>query len=467
MAVVNVLCFRKNLQGFLPKRLLVLITLSTVTVIIYGHTLLLRHLKESPTNVHISQSNHTWILSKMEAKMKSSLKESFRVDSLKLMHSKKLPKITDLDNIHFADSNRNNTEKDDDTDRQDKESVVANNSINFKDKKDNLRAKDRKIQDNYRNDSKESQNVDGNGQLVLDNEHGLGGNDHNITDTETKVKSHSNATLWKIAPLYAATIFPGRLGNLMFQYASLLGIAHDNNRLPIVPKNVHGLTGYFRLTETPRVNTKKWKSVYARYWGYKSESFYPLPQENVTLCCDLQSFKYFDSIADTIRKEFTFNLNTQRKANDILVNVGVHPNRSSILVGIHVRRGDYLDKPRIAAGRVTAPPSYFNAAMRWMKTKFPNDQIIYVVASDDLKWCAENFKNYTDVKVLPDASEGVHMAIMASCDHVIMSTGTYSWWAAWLSGGIGIYYKKFPVPGSQLDKGLNRSDHYPEQWIPL
>ncbi|ELT93801.1 hypothetical protein CAPTEDRAFT_49636, partial [Capitella teleta] len=59
---------------------------------------------------------------------------------------------------------------------------------------------------------------------------------------------------------------------------------------------------------------------------------------------------------------------------------------------------------------------------------------------------------------------GEDLAMLAACDHVISSTGTFSFWAGWLSKGVVLYYKNFPRKGSPLDKVFQPADAFPEYW---
>ena len=61
----------------------------------------------------------------------------------------------------------------------------------------------------------------------------------------------------------------------------------------------------------------------------------------------------------------------------------------------------------------------------------------------------------------------VDLAVLASCDHIIMSTGTYGWWAAWLTGGVVVYYKYPAREGSLYSKHFNGDDFFPPHWIPM
>ena len=64
-------------------------------------------------------------------------------------------------------------------------------------------------------------------------------------------------------------------------------------------------------------------------------------------------------------------------------------------------------------------------------------------------------------------SATVDLAVLAGCDHFIMSMGTYSWWAGWLTGGIVVYYRHPAREGSRYSKIFNHADFFPPHWVPL
>ncbi|KAK2145418.1 hypothetical protein NP493_3948g00016 [Ridgeia piscesae] len=85
---------------------------------------------------------------------------------------------------------------------------------------------------------------------------------------------------------------------------------------------------------------------------------------------------------------------------------------------------------------------------------------------DDIAWCREHVRGESVVY-----SEGnspvTDLAILSSCDHVIMSTGSFSWWAAWLAGGMAVYYDDWPRPMSQLEYFVTKSDYFYPTWAPI
>ncbi|RUS75084.1 hypothetical protein EGW08_017161, partial [Elysia chlorotica] len=115
-------------------------------------------------------------------------------------------------------------------------------------------------------------------------------------------------------------------------------------------------------------------------------------------------------------------------------------------IGVHVRRYDLLTQKEIRLGSLAAPRSYFQQAFAWMRSR--HGDVVFLVATDDPTWCKENIVQGDDVILLPHATADVHMCALATCRHVIMSVGTFGWWAGWLGGGDVIYYTKPHAPGS-------------------
>jgi hypothetical protein len=66
-------------------------------------------------------------------------------------------------------------------------------------------------------------------------------------------------------------------------------------------------------------------------------------------------------------------------------------------VGVHVRRTDYMNHLSIVnPGAEIANASYFQHAMQWMRNKLSPHLVAFVILSDDLQWCRQNF-NFSDV----------------------------------------------------------------------
>ena len=199
-------------------------------------------------------------------------------------------------------------------------------------------------------------------------------------------------------------------------------------------------------------------------------------QSNVSIKGFFQSWKYFWNITDQIRSMFVFKSEIRTPAEEITRELRAlyykRSKRHPILVAIHVRRGDVLDERRVRHGFVTPPVEYYVNAMTYFAKNFADEHLLFVVTSNDMTWAEQNIRapvnSNTQLEYMyPNNTEALDLAIMASCDHVIMSVGTFSWWAAFLAGGVTVYYDKWPLPGSMLGSKIVHADFFPPHWIPM
>lgn len=145
---------------------------------------------------------------------------------------------------------------------------------------------------------------------------------------------------------------------------------------------------------------------------------------------------------------------------------------SYVQVAIHIRRGNFLFSQE--SGFAVANADYFHRAMDYFVSRYPHVQ--FVAISTDKAWTMTNIiysnksrSNNVIVHYAFGHSAQQDMAIMAACDHVIISSGTFGWWGAWLANANGtkIYYGGYPRNASWLAKGFVSEDYYPSTWIKM
>ncbi|KAL3871031.1 hypothetical protein ACJMK2_039055 [Sinanodonta woodiana] len=252
----------------------------------------------------------------------------------------------------------------------------------------------------------------------------------------------------------------GRLGNNMFQLAALISCAKRLHFTAFVSPNQE-LDSYFLVSITSDIKLTNEKTffeqTYAKYDGNieRLDTSY-----NWTLFGYYQSWKYFYKDEDLIRRSFEFRPNVSKTASQF---VDGFRDKHKTIVGIHVRRGDMTMQNNEMIGYTTAPLSYINKSMNYFRDRY-NDTF-FIICSDDITWCKENIRGNNDTAFSNFNNPGTVMAMLSFCDHVIITSGTFGWWAAWLAGGEVVYFKGFPRPGSNIDKGMSREDYYPPQWI--
>ncbi|XP_025092523.1 galactoside 2-alpha-L-fucosyltransferase 2-like [Pomacea canaliculata] len=270
-------------------------------------------------------------------------------------------------------------------------------------------------------------------------------------------------------PLIATKVlcisFIGRLGNQLFQYASVLGIALRTKRIPVylgetflsdVLRNtslIDASSRYAHRCEDVFLMEEGCCKFFTEYFELNSSRDYRIGEY-------LQSWRYFTEHEAEVRHALTFKDTIVSQAQQTVDSLRQKFNRT--LTGIHVRRGDYL------IDRKTAPVEYLLHAMDYVRKRFR--EVVFVVSSDDLEWCSQQLANESDVTLLQhQSSPAVDMMILASLDHMIMTVGTYGWWASFLNPGITVYYRDFVDPDTDLATlfNPNGTDYYRPDWISL
>jgi len=133
-------------------------------------------------------------------------------------------------------------------------------------------------------------------------------------------------------------------------------------------------------------------------------------------------------------------------------------------VCLHYRRGDFLGDKQKQLGYTVPSVDFVNKSFALYRSWYP--QVKFIVVSNDIQWCQQNIRD-SEVVFSPFDDNNLDFALLTTCDHVIVTSGTFGWWGAWLSGGRTVYFAGFPRENSSLDKAMNRSDYYPSHWIGL
>jgi len=107
-----------------------------------------------------------------------------------------------------------------------------------------------------------------------------------------------------------------------------------------------------------------------------------------------------------------------------------------------------------------------------MNANATTTSLLFVVCTDDIRWAKLNVRPTSYPVVFASSlyqKAEVDLAVMASCDHVITTVGTFSWWAGYLHrpDGITVYYAGFPKPGTEIGKDFLAEDYFPPGWIGL
>lgn len=276
----------------------------------------------------------------------------------------------------------------------------------------------------------------------------------------------------------------GRLGNQMFQYAALRGIAANNNEeWKIPPKNRIGTADYalFKCFKMSSVSDDNF--IYdninlpmKRSKGFEFDQNLFGNCHNADLVGYFQTEKYFLNVfEDIIRKDFEFQDDILEKAKKIV-------DKYNNPIFLHIRRGDNVGFPHL----VNDPTfDYYERALN----HFPKDCNV-IICSDEIDWCKEQdfFKDERFVlsydneyyqhsctlsfggnpKPINSAIPFVDLCIMSLCNGGIIPTSTLSWWGGYLQKNrTNPIVVQDPWFGPELAKTNNTKDIIPDNWIKI
>ena len=267
----------------------------------------------------------------------------------------------------------------------------------------------------------------------------------------------------------------GRLGNQMFQYAGLRGIAANRNFEWLIPKpdnygdSNYGLFDCFEMSSVKEENFGQLnaQSIATGQFHFSQEFFDNCP-DNINLHDYFQTEKYFQNVKDLIRNDFSFKKEIIESCLEILDEL-VDP------IFIHIRRGDYVNQPD---NHPVCPITYYKNSLNHFK-----DTSSVLIFSDDPEWCKSQ-ELFSDDRFLisefnltynqtSDTNDGrvkslipyYDLCLMSMCQGGIVANSSMSWWGAWL---IQNPTQPIVVPNTWFGKNYSHydmSDLIPERWV--
>lgn len=256
--------------------------------------------------------------------------------------------------------------------------------------------------------------------------------------------------------------YSGRLGNQMFQYATLKALSLKIGYECYLPNNtVIKKDGCFDLTNNKwieykldlldcfdlkcSVSNKTQPNIYQeKNFTFESEIFGI--KDNTAIEGYFQSYKYFDEYSSEILNDFTFKSFILDKCKDKILK---YPNP----VSIHIRRGDYVNHPDYWI----VTPEYIQESLNY----FNDDEYTFLIFSDDIEWCKQIF---SEEVVFVEGNQFEDLCLMSLCKHNIICNSTFSWWGAYLNNNPN---KKIIAPNKWFNKPLDTKDLIPNNWITI
>ena len=264
----------------------------------------------------------------------------------------------------------------------------------------------------------------------------------------------------------------GRLGNQMFQFAALKGIAKNRGYQYCIPPSQmqgewkdhhqyynavgtgaaqHLLLQPFKLNNTNQLNLQFIDQVrpvvQEGSFTFNEDLFNNCP-DWVTIQGFFQTEKYFKHIRDEIKGDFEFKDEIASPCKDMMAEID-EP------VSLHIRRTDYISNPNHSALGL----EYYEKALK----QFDKRSTI-VVFSDDPDWCNEQELFSSDrFLVAEENSAYVDMCLMTLCKGHIIANSSFSWWGAWLSDSDQVVAPSGWFAGSNNEQ-MDTSDIVPKSW---
>ena len=249
----------------------------------------------------------------------------------------------------------------------------------------------------------------------------------------------------------------GRMGNQMFQYATLFAIAKTRRYqfgVPIQRKSDNPYHNFCLNECFPNLSAKDSSNVIPRHRAQEREFTYNAGIFGIPDHTDItgyfQSEKYFKDYRSDLFNEFDFNQEIKSKATDIR-SITKEP-----VISVHLRLGDYKD---LADRHPICPIEYYKEALK----ELPEDMLI--IAFSDEPALAKNVFDSLNRKyfITESKNQFIDMCTMSMCNYHVIANSSFSWWGAWLSNG-----KKVVAPatwfGNSPDMPKNWSDIYCKEW---
>ena len=281
----------------------------------------------------------------------------------------------------------------------------------------------------------------------------------------------------------------GRLGNHLWIYSTMYGLAKRTGRIPIMcgrptlnqlfPNLTYPIQPKAKCRELVRTKTAREKN--SMHYDMKILEILSSPTEVVFICCYLQNRGYFYDYTSDLRNEFRIHPKYVHAAQNLLRKVvSGKPVRNitntaqlasrgprdqavpPVYIGMHVRRGDLQRRTDMR----TPDKAYFTSAISYFRSKYKG-RAIFIVVTEDLPWCHDNLPHDKNVLFVPARPFMEHFTLLSLCNHTVMSFGTFSYWAAWLAGGDVTYFKNWIQPGAKFVPYYFKEQRFPMSWVGL
>ena len=278
----------------------------------------------------------------------------------------------------------------------------------------------------------------------------------------------ANETALSRRPSLWPTLYAVGLGNNLFQFASSYGVArthgyhhclqHLSAEGEVRWQLEHFFVGPFTKCRTPDVAAEPQLlgELGCARFGFNTPIAPASDGYDVAMGGYFQSFKYWRGyethVVSALRFQPDFDAYARRYRAEVKRSLN-----ASVIIGIHVRRGEKIEERQSRAASAT----FLRRAMAHFSETVFRERVGFLVSSDDIEWCLrEPELRAPNVHVMhhthaissqdvynerqacgPQHAKGAcagtlavvrDLAVLVQCDALIVSQGTFGWWAAYL-----------------------------------
>jgi len=172
-----------------------------------------------------------------------------------------------------------------------------------------------------------------------------------------------------------------------------------------------------------------------------------------------QCERYFADYAQKIRDDLTAKTPASGPNRQWLDRI-----RSSNIVSVHIRRGDYASDKKVQSRYASCSPKYYwNAAEKILDSA--GGDLEFLAFSDDPDWVEREIKLPGALHIVRHNSGGrafEDLRLMSACSHHIIANSSFSWWGAWLNPSP----EKIVIAPKQWFRDENECEHdiVPNSW---
>lgn len=219
-----------------------------------------------------------------------------------------------------------------------------------------------------------------------------------------------------------------RLGNQIFHFALMFAINKDTNYSISLSKGKNS-TGediqFWKCFDIQSIKIHDFIRDDFNFYINEANGCYSFDEDilyqedDIMFVGGFQSYRYFDKYKKELINCLKFKDSIIEKGNDKLLKY------KTPLTSVHVRRGDYLDKPYYGD---LIKEGYYEKAIENIKE---NEEVL--VFSDDVNFVKDYFKNKKNFNII-DEDEYTSLYMMTKCENHIIANSSFSWMGAYLSG---------------------------------